>query len=840
MRIPIGIAAAALLFVAIWPTQEARGQDEARIRVAHASPDAPAVDILVDDMVALDGVAYRQVTEYAVLPAGSHNIKVVPAGQTEPVVIEADLDLTAGTDTTVAALGALAEIQPLVLTDDNAAPEAGKAHVRFVHASPDAPAVDVFVKNGPVLFADVAFGEVGAYVPVDADVYDIEVRVAGSDTVALDVSSLVLRDGNVYTVFAMGLVGGDPTLEAVVSTDRNPARVRVAHASPDAPAVDILVDDAVAFGNVAFNEVSAYAALPEGTVTVKVVPTGMTEPVVLEADLEVMAGMDYTVTAVGLLADIDLLVLEDDNGMPDPGTAHVRFVHASPDAPAVDVAVSDGPVLFANVSFGEVGDYEIVPAGAYDLEVRPTGTMTVALALPDIALEAGTVYTAFATGLLAGDPALGAVLTVDARFSMPEPPSDPARVRVAHASPDAPAVDVWVDDEVALSGLAFGQVSEYAPVPSGTRNVKVVPAGATEPVVIDVDVDLEPDTDYTVAATGLLASIQPLLLVDDNSAPDPETVHVRFVHASPDAPPVDVAVTDGPVLFEGVAFGEAAGPLPVDPNVYDLEVRAAGTTTVALELPGVLLRDGNVYTVFAMGLLGGDPALEAVIAVDRNPARVRVAHASPDAPAVDILIDDSVAIDNVAFGQVSSYSALDAGMVNVKVVPAGASEPVVIEADLELAPGADYTVAAIGLLAEIQPLVLQDDNGVPVAGTAHVRFVHASPDAPPVDIALKDGDVLFPAVGFGEASQYVPADADTYDLEVRLAGTSTVVLEIPGVALEAGTVYTVFAMGLVAGDPPVGAVPVVDAAYDVPVRDEGAMIYLPFASRGATVSSMAP
>jgi len=223
----------------------------------------------------------------------------------------------------------------------------------------------------------------------------------------------------------------------------------------------------------------------------------------------------------------------------------------------------------------------------------------------------------------------------------------------------------------------------------------------------------------------------------------------------------------------------------------------------------------------------------------QDEARIRVAHASPDAPAVDILVNDGKAFGDVAFKDITEYAMLTAGTYNVKVVPAGATEPVVIEADLELEADMSYTVAAIGMLAEIQPLVLQDDISVPAAGTAHVRFVHASPDAPPVDIALKDGDVLFSAVGFGEASEYVPADADTHDLEVRLAGTTTVVLEIPGVALEAGTVYTVFAMGLVAGDPPVGAVTVVDAAYDVPPREEGSMIVLPFAVRGAVATSTA-
>jgi hypothetical protein len=191
---------------------------KARVRVVHASPDAPAVDVLVNDGVAFSNAPFKGITDYASLDPATYNVKVVPAGATEPVVIQADLALEAK-DYTVVAVGLLENIEPLVLVDNNSAPAAGKAHVRFVHASPDAPAVDVAVKGGPVLFSNVAFKGIGDYLPVDAATYDLEVRLAGTDTVALNVPGLSLTAGTVYTVFAMGLAGGDPALMAVPSAD---------------------------------------------------------------------------------------------------------------------------------------------------------------------------------------------------------------------------------------------------------------------------------------------------------------------------------------------------------------------------------------------------------------------------------------------------------------------------------------------------------------------------------------------------------------------------------------------------------------------------------------------
>lgn len=197
--------------------------------------------------------------------------------------------------------------------------------------------------------------------------------------------------------------------------------------------------------------------------------------------------------------------------------------------------------------------------------------------------------------------------------------------------------------------------------------------------------------------------------------------------------------------------------------------------------------------------------LDALLTVDNassNPgdvARLRVVHNSPDAPNVDVLVDGSVVLSNVPFGAISPYLEVPGGAYNVKVSPAGASAtgPYVIDADVALTNGTDYTVVASDVLAEIYPAVLVDDNSAPAAGSARVRFFHGSPDAPAVDIALVGGPVLIAGAPFG-ANATITVPAGTYDLEVRVAGTATEVLQLRGVAFADGGVYSAFASGLVA------------------------------------------
>lgn len=189
---------------------------------------------------------------------------------------------------------------------------------------------------------------------------------------------------------------------------------------------------------------------------------------------------------------------------------------------------------------------------------------------------------------------------------------DPVEIRVAHLSPDAPNVDVWVNGSVVLSNVPYEAVSDYLVVDPGTYRIQVTPAGASSPIVIDAELTLQSGVAYTVAATGLLADIAPIVLIDDRQGGS--DVGVRFVHAGPDAPPVDITLADGTILFGNVAFREAEDYINVPAGTYDLQARVAGTDTVALDLPGTMLPAANL-TIFAIGRLSDD-SLTVLVAID--------------------------------------------------------------------------------------------------------------------------------------------------------------------------------------------------------------------------------
>ena len=182
-----------------------------------------------------------------------------------------------------------------------------------------------------------------------------------------------------------------------------------------------------------------------------------------------------------------------------------------------------------------------------------------------------------------------------------------ADVLVVHASPDAPGVDLLVDDEVAGTNLTYPNNTGYLEVSSGTRNIKVNVTG-TSTTVIEANLELENEKNYSVFAVDAVANISPLVFEDNLATPASGKAHVRFIHLSPDAPAVDITLTDGTVVFSNIAFKGSVDFTPLDGATYDLQVRVAGTSTVALSLPGIALAPGKIYTVFAKGFLAGTDA----------------------------------------------------------------------------------------------------------------------------------------------------------------------------------------------------------------------------------------
>jgi hypothetical protein len=389
--------------------------------------------------------------------------------------------------------------------------------------------------------------------------------------------------------------------------------------------VDVYVDGSAVLEDVPFGAVSGYLTVPAGDRQVEITPAGSPDTTVFAGPVPVAADTAYTVAAtgeVGSNADREFgpVVLEDDLSDPGEDTARLGLLHASPDAPAVDVTLAaSGDAVFDGVSYGESGTVD-VPAGEYTVEIRgdTDGNDGDVVAAFELSLSGGEVYTAFAAGYLSADDEpestpFDLLFSQNTDGSAADVTVAPASVRVAHLSPNAPNVDVYVDGSAVLEDVPFGAVSEYLSVPAGERQIEITPAGSPDTTVFSGPVRVVSGADYTVAATGEVGSdadqsFAPLPLRDDNDSPADDSARVRLVHASPDAPAVDVTLAaSGDAVFDGVAYRGAVSTT-VPAGDYTLQVRGDTDSNDGdvVATSDVSLSGGQVYSVFAAGYLTPD------------------------------------------------------------------------------------------------------------------------------------------------------------------------------------------------------------------------------------------
>ncbi len=175
---------------------------------------------------------------------------------------------------------------------------------------------------------------------------------------------------------------------------------------------------------------------------------------------------------------------------------------------------------------------------------------------------------------------------------------------------------------------------------------------------------------------------------------------------------------------------------------------------------------------------------------------VRVMHASPDAPAVDVYVNGQPVLTNVPFFAVSNYLSLPDGSYNVAVTPTGRPEAnAVLRATLNVRGGYTGTVAAVGFVSNIEAALFEDNLSPVPAGKARVRIIHASPNAPAVDIKLAGTSTVVVANAPFKAAATVEVDAGTYQFDISPAGQTAVVFTTPPLRFENGWVYTLVATG---------------------------------------------
>ena len=394
-------------------------------------------------------------------------------------------------------------------------------------------------------------------------------------------------------------------------------------------------------------------------------------------------------------------------------------------------------------------------------------------------------------------------------------PAGDAQIRVLHLSPDAPAVDVFVNGAgAAVEGLAFPDGTGYLTVPAGTYTFDVAPAGAGigASVLQIPGVTLEEGRAYTAVAYGRVAQIAAMALADDASGLAPDRVRLTVAHAAAAVGEVDIWELSGeaPVaLLEDVPFGASATlpDLPVGPLQIGLDVDNDARPDVVFAVPE--LPGGTQANVFAVTDAGDQPFLLAQLPdgstarIDpvppEPPARIRALHLSPDAPAVDVFVNGGAdaAVTDLPFLSGTGYLSVAPGIYTFDVAPTGAGigASVLQIPNLPLDPGTSWSAVAYGPLSALTSMALQDDATGLAADQIRVQVAHTAAAVGEVDIwSLDLGTPLLSDVPYGAAALLPDLPAGSYRVGIDVNNDASADLTFSLPEIGGGTFVNLFAV----------------------------------------------
>jgi hypothetical protein len=221
-----------------------------------------------------------------------------------------------------------------------------------------------------------------------------------------------------------------------------------------------------------------------------------------------------------------------------------------------------------------------------------------------------------------------------------------------------------------------------------------------------------------------------------------------------------------------------------------------------------------VLTLAAAPLLAATPA-SAAPAV----GLLRIAVLSPNAGPLNVTLDGKSALSAAPFTTVAPYRSVTAGTHTIVVTTPGSATPDTTET-FTVPAGQDYSAFVLGTASALTVSVIHDLVTTPAKGTATVRLLHAAPGVPAVDVNdLETHARLFTDIAYDRPSGYQSVPGGSYDITMAKAGTAQVLWTVRGVAVKAGSAYTLAAVG--GAGRALQVLPLVDASGDANAPNGG-------------------
>lgn len=523
---------------------------------------------------------------------------------------------------------------------------------------------------------------------------------------------------------------------AVALDPAEQAYVRVVHAAPDTPTIDVFIELLGIAFDLEFSRFTDPSGITAGDYELRVVPSGSpaNTPALVTSPFSIQGGQTLVVLVTGTPDALAVSIFNESNRALSSQESRINVVHAVPRG-ADFILQRDGINLTSNLSFGQSSPELILTSGQTSLRFQ-SGTTTL-LDFP-VELRGRRNYTY----ILVGRPDDLTTLSV-IEFETTAPGL--TGVRVINASEQIGPIDVYVGERLIAGQLTYLSGSLEEMIESNTYPVRVFAAGSDRNAVqplLTTDLFANPDEQVSLIIVGEPSNLRLTTYVANTEPTEFNEARVAFLNTLETVSRATLE-TDGGYgldLFYGQTSDELT--LPAGTVSFYWTDSTGQNLESAVD---VFLEPGQTYlylfaargteppSIFNLFVganpdttTGTDPFAEATPSL---PTRVLLVNAMPTTPFTDFFMDDGLMAPALNYTQASPLIIIPDGMHTFTVRDPEAN--ILLSRDernYEIA--VDYTIYAYGAPTTAYGLLVVPHRDVTLDPLrASIRLVNLSQDA---------------------------------------------------------------------------------------------------------------
>lgn len=515
------------------------------------------------------------------------------------------------------------------------------------------------------------------------------------------------------------------------------AYLRIIHAAQDIPTVDVYVETTLFGPNISAGQIMGKTPILAGSYAVRFMARGASpdEVALTQTGITLEPDQSVVVLFAGTADAPTTRTYTEPTASLRAGESRVTFINAVPQGAGVTVWKDDLEAT-PPLGFGQQSDALIVSSGETILSFR-SGEQT--RASQNANLLERTAYTY----VLTGTPGSSSIIGFNERIT-----GKPS-IRVINVSPEARAVDVYMDETPLVTNAAFAQTSQRQTIEAGTHLISVYPTGDNTTALLEnQQINANADETISLIIMGKSDNLR-LLTHRENLARTPiSTARVSFVNALESVGFAAIgqnnALRDD--VFE-ISYGQGSSVVEFptgESSLFWQRVERGTPVDIVETAQNVSLEAGQSYLYVLTGNSEAPAIFSEEVGIDENSIAVvagvealptstvdpgvyiRFVNAMYEEPNIDILLNGLPVVTALEYAQASEMTVMPAGQYTITVQTSDNFRPVLVTTFIPPPPGY-YTILFSGAMTHTQMQMVTDtDLSIADTTTPYVRLINLS------------------------------------------------------------------------------------------------------------------